>query len=561
MDVNGVAVMRRQNDGWLNATQILKVAGVEKGRRTKILEKEIQTGEHEKVQGGYGKYQGTWIPFDRGLQVCEQYGVKDTLLKLLTHNRNADGGAGDVDTPTKEQAMAAQRKRMYTSSQENRTSGLSGTFFKNISATASHAVAAISKARFDSPGPRNRSGQTRAPSFNRQSSMNQELNDFPSNSQQSFVSDYGQNGESAYGSQTTQPMNGDGMDQPPRKRQRVLTPANSFGGLTPTYPPIDSYNGAFPGSPTEPNESFIYSQAGLNADLDRPYGPIPLRPLPHEVSPEADARRGMLMNLFLHPDGPSEEQCRPLRDMIPQEIDIPLDAQSHTALHWAATLARMPLLKVLIHAGSSPFRVNAGGETALMKVVTVTNSMEQNCFTEILDLLGGTIDVVDDKGRTILHHIAFTSAIKGRSAASKYYLESLLEWVVRQGSAPNSQALPNGNNGAARMGIGRFMSEIVNAQDNAGDTALNVAARVGMRSIVSQLIEVGADPNIANNVGLKPTDFGIGREPMDVANGENGANGNGISQQPSQNSKGNSDDVLNCKSSPLLSLSSDTDEP
>lgn len=58
--VRGIAVMRRRLDGYLNATQILKVAGVEKARRTKILEKEILTGEHEKVQGGYGKYQGTW---------------------------------------------------------------------------------------------------------------------------------------------------------------------------------------------------------------------------------------------------------------------------------------------------------------------------------------------------------------------------------------------------------------------------------------------------------------------------------------------------------------------
>jgi len=540
--------MRRQKDGWLNATQILKVAGVEKGRRTKILEKEIQIGEHEKVQGGYGKYQGTWIPFERGLQVCEQYGVKDTLQKLLTHNRLADGGVGDVDTPTKEQAMAAQRKRMYTaSSQENRPSGFAGTFFKNISSTASTAVAAISKARFDSPQPRNRNGPTRAPSFNRQSSMQQDMNDFPSNSQQSFVSDYGQHTESAFGSQTTQPMNGDGMDQPPRKRQRVLTPANSFGGLTPTYPAMDPYGNAFPGSPTEPNESFIYSQAGLNPDPDRPYGPIPLRPLPYEVSADAEAKRSMLMGLFTNPGGPSEEQCKPLQDMIPQEIDVPLDAQSHTALHWAATLSRMPLLNVLISAGSSPFRVNASGETALMRVCMVTNSMEQNCFPEILDLLGGTVDVVDDKGRTVLHHIAVTSAVKGRNQASRYYLESLLEWVVRQGSAPNSQALPNGNNGAARMGIGRFMSEIVNAQDNSGDTALNIAARIGNRSIISQLLEVGADPQIPNRAGLKPLDFGIGVEAGDVVNGENSANGNGVAQSSNQKCRENSDEVLNCE--------------
>lgn len=54
----GVAVMRRRADSWLNATQILKVAGFDKPQRTRILEREVQKGEHEKVQGGYGKYQG-----------------------------------------------------------------------------------------------------------------------------------------------------------------------------------------------------------------------------------------------------------------------------------------------------------------------------------------------------------------------------------------------------------------------------------------------------------------------------------------------------------------------
>lgn len=546
MEINGVSLMRRQKDGWLNATQILKVAGVEKGRRTKILEKEIQTGEHEKVQGGYGKYQGTWIPFERGLQVCEQYGVKDAVAKLLNHNRNTgDGGAGDVDTPTKEQAMAAQRKRMYAaSSQENRPSG-SGTFFSRVSSTAQTALSAISKARFDSsPAPRNRNGPTRAPSFNRQSSMSQEFNDFPNNSQQSFVSDYAPNGGSAYGSQDTQPLNGDGLEQPPRKRQRVLTPANSFGGLTPTYPPLDAYN-AFPGSPTEPNESFIYSQHGVNADPDRPYGPIPLRPLPYERSEDGQAKRSMLMGLFINNNTPSEEQCKVLQEMTPQELDVPLDETSSTALHWAAALSRIPLLKVLMEAGSSPYRVNADGRTALMRVCTVTNSWEQQSFPEILDLLGPMLHFLDGKNRSVLHHIAITSAILGRGTASKYYLECLLEWVVRQGSAPSRDALPNNNHGVPRMSIGRFMSEIVNAQDDMGDTALNIAARIGHRSIISQLLEVGADPRIANNAGLKPLDFAIGVEAEHMVNGENGTNGNDSSQPAAQKSKETGEDIVN----------------
>jgi hypothetical protein len=71
--VRGIAVMRRRGDSFVNATQILKVAGIEKGRRTKILEKEILPGKHEIVQGGYGKYQGTW--FAQSSDLIQPYGL------------------------------------------------------------------------------------------------------------------------------------------------------------------------------------------------------------------------------------------------------------------------------------------------------------------------------------------------------------------------------------------------------------------------------------------------------------------------------------------------------
>ena len=51
-------VMRRRSDDWINATHILKLAGFDKPARTRILEREVQKGVHEKIQGGYGKYQG-----------------------------------------------------------------------------------------------------------------------------------------------------------------------------------------------------------------------------------------------------------------------------------------------------------------------------------------------------------------------------------------------------------------------------------------------------------------------------------------------------------------------
>lgn len=57
-NVEGNHVMRRRADDWINATHILKVADFDKPARTRILEREVQKSVHEKVQGGYGKYQG-----------------------------------------------------------------------------------------------------------------------------------------------------------------------------------------------------------------------------------------------------------------------------------------------------------------------------------------------------------------------------------------------------------------------------------------------------------------------------------------------------------------------
>lgn len=58
LKIAGDHVMRRRSDDWINATHILKIAGFDKPARTRILEREVQKGVHEKIQGGYGKYQG-----------------------------------------------------------------------------------------------------------------------------------------------------------------------------------------------------------------------------------------------------------------------------------------------------------------------------------------------------------------------------------------------------------------------------------------------------------------------------------------------------------------------
>ncbi|EEQ90912.1 hypothetical protein RJZ56_002354 [Blastomyces dermatitidis] len=109
-------VMRRRADDWINATHILKVAGLDKPARTRILEREVQKGVHEKVQGGYGKYQGTWVPLQEGRELAERNGILDKLLPIF------DFVAGDRSPPPapKHTTAASSRPRVQKTVAPNR---------------------------------------------------------------------------------------------------------------------------------------------------------------------------------------------------------------------------------------------------------------------------------------------------------------------------------------------------------------------------------------------------------------------------------------------------------
>ncbi|CAK7268749.1 Transcription factor mbp1 (MBF subunit p120) [Sporothrix epigloea] len=86
-------VMRRRHDDWINATHILKAAGFDKPARTRILEREVQKDLHEKIQGGYGKYQGTWIPLENGEALAQRNNVYERLRPIFEFT------PGDVSPP------------------------------------------------------------------------------------------------------------------------------------------------------------------------------------------------------------------------------------------------------------------------------------------------------------------------------------------------------------------------------------------------------------------------------------------------------------------------------
>ncbi|KAI5809379.1 hypothetical protein BZA77DRAFT_335793 [Pyronema omphalodes] len=471
MTINNVAVMRRRDDSWLNATQILKVAGVEKGKRTKVLEKEILSGTHEKVQGGYGKYQGTWIDFERGREFCRQYGVEHILAPLL--NLDTTSTAGHDSTPTKEQAMAAKRKRMYNPS-FSQPNGSNGLFPANSPAVTS-ALTTLGKASAMLESPSNRPGLSTVSSsvqgVMREDSHSQGNWPAPPASMMSDPSFlYNQQlPDSTYASQIVGHESQNDIHEPPSKRARASSPVQE------------------------------------TADPIHEEGPAP--PLnPHDI-PNVESAKAILMDVFLRGE---EQAIESLEQITPEQVDMPLDATGNTAIHWAAALARINVVRALINRGSNIFRVNESGETALTRSCFSTNNFDQNCFPALLNLLHPSIPIQDNHGRTVLHHIAVKSGMKGRGQDAKYYLNCLLEFVAKHGVA--SSATSNNQRGQTMrvISLERFISDVVNAQDKTGDTALAIAGRIGNHAIISPLLDVGADPSIPNRAGLRPCDFGVG---------------------------------------------------
>jgi transcription factor MBP1 len=174
---------------------------------------------------------------------------------------------------------------------------------------------------------------------------------------------------------------------------------------------------------------------------------------------------------------------RPPRDL---DLNVILDDEGHTSLHWAAAMARIKIVKLIIENGADVYRVNYKGQTALMRSVLFTNNFDLKTFDSLLDLLRPTIFNIDKKDQTVFHHTAAMSDWKGKIYASRYYMECLINKLKNNQSE---------------------LISILNVQDTNGDTALTIAAKIGNRRLIKMLIEAGASTEIANEEGLTPKDY------------------------------------------------------
>ncbi|KAG5647799.1 hypothetical protein DXG03_007721 [Asterophora parasitica] len=561
--VRGIAVMRRRNDSYVNATQILKVAGVDKGRRTKILEKEILPGKHEIVQGGYGKYQGTWIPLEKGRDIAAQYGVAPLLSPLFDFTPSTNSLAAlPVGTPG-----GTASPRPLSASSSYSSLGQTGSYLPSMpSALAPPPIMPGSALRLLNQGraqglftpstsglhPSSRPSGFASPSFgagygHSMSSQtpppgsslkrNRSEADVDNRAPGHFTSSFPASSQPAtLDSAADIQMGGsrppsagphaNGEEGPsPAKRIRKDSESHPSSSQTSSWQlPPRGHSQSFSalrdtrstpqpganGAPRPPSSLSVPNlPSNVSPDLDTHITRFSSKPsVPRMIDPSAplrDNRRVAVIAAINQRDDPSpvldllrEITPAPLSNQNPPtnglDVDIIIDDQGHTALHVAASLARQHIVETLIANGADIHRGNYLGETPLIRACLATASADQQTFHTLIPILNPSIRTLDTSRKSVLHHIVSLAGVRGRATSARYYLEQIFLWIAHHQG-------------------GDFKS-LVDLQDEHGDTALNIAARVGSRSLVRTLLDVSANRILPNKLGLRPGDFGVETEEL-----------------------------------------------
>lgn len=258
---------------------------------------------------------------------------------------------------------------------------------------------------------------------------------------------------------------------------------------------------------------------------DRPPLPASFRlsnkPFKPRLSSQSHRRRQQLLALFQT----DTVDVRAAFDLGPSDrpdwdVDMVIDEQGHTALHWACALAKMEIIAQLIELGADIHRGNYSGETPLIRSVLTTNHAETGTFSQLLEQhLGPSVRTLDHSYSSVIHHIAQSAGLKGRAACARGYMAAVLEWIAKEATKEKLAATPTASapSPAPQSTEGISLKRIVDLQDIRGDTALNVAARVGSKPLVNLLLDAGADKARANRLGLRPCDFGVEVDALAVS--------------------------------------------
>lgn len=170
------------------------------------------------------------------------------------------------------------------------------------------------------------------------------------------------------------------------------------------------------------------------------------------------------------------------------EPDWVIDSEGHTAMHWAAAMGDVEVMKQLKRFGADLAYRNTRGETPLMRAVMFTNSQDRQTMPKVVQELIGTIDLVDLCNSTAIHHAAAMTSSRPKHQCARYYLDVMLNKISETFDQLDMQRL-------------------LDLPDVNGNTAIHLAAKNKARKCVRALIGRGASTDLINMDGETAEDL------------------------------------------------------
>lgn len=219
-----------------------------------------------------------------------------------------------------------------------------------------------------------------------------------------------------------------------------------------------------------------------------------------------------LLDYFMLQEPISDPFHRPPTPPPQVDLDRPIDDKGHTALHWAAAMGDLDVVKDLINRGARIDTPSNNGETPLMRAVIFTNNFDKKTMDKLAYWLVETVPNVEWFGSTVFHHIAATTSSKSKYACARYYLDCILNKLAERYDP-------------------QHIADTLNKQDRNGDTAITIAARNGARKCVRSLIGRNAAVDIPNDLGETADELIV---QLNHRRRERGGGGRALSSSPFQ---------------------------
>ena len=424
-------------------------------------------------------YLGTWIPIERGLALAKQYGVEDLLRPLIDYVPTS------VSPPPAPKHVVAPPSKAKKEKEGKLKDGF-GTPLKTgpMSAAALHAQAQLAAQRTASgQRPKRVVKPTPDPDTSPRSgdeSMTGSPHDDDSSSRTpSPVA-------SVAGDIEDRTMDVDGITMgmiDPTAPSRKRTAAAMMEEDASQYEHLRRARG----------QSAVHTPHASPRTLGLGMGEEVLNP---------ERYTDIVLTYFVS----ETSQIPPILVSPPPDYnpDSQIDEDGHTALHWACAMGRVRVVKLLLTAGASIFAGNNSEQTPLMRSVMFSNNYDVRKFPELYELLHRSTLNIDKHNRTVFHHIANLALSKGKTHAARYYMETILS---RLADYPQE------------------LADVINFQDEDGETALTLAARARSRRLVKALLDHGADPKIKNRDFKSAEDYILEDERFRSSPVQNGTKG------------------------------------